>query len=230
MKSGTAYAARLKKAYSKQKQAGGSVEVADADDPLRRLAIGILGIVNGDDFAERLVNKLLANVVGWNEVRVSSAVELQRAAGDSVDSHIPYYERLIRALQSVFDHENVVSLERLKSIGRRDAKAFLEQLEGVEEYAVASVLLWSLGGHAIPVCDRLLDTLRVADLVHPDASRAEVQAFLERHVPATEAKTFCVLMRSFSAPKRAATKSAKKVTGAKKKPTAGKTRAKKAAS
>jgi len=163
-------------------------------------------VLNGDEFAERLVSKLTANVVSWNEVRVSNATELQRAAGDSVESHAPYYRCLIRALQSVFDHENVMSLDRLKSMGRRDAKACLEKLDAVDEYVVASILLWSLGGHAIPVCDRLLDSLRAAGLVHPDATRAEVQAFLERHVPATEAKLFCVAMRSFSPPQKATTK------------------------
>lgn len=212
MKNGTAYAARLKKTFAKQKQLVGAVELPESDDPLFRMAVGVLGVVNGDEFAERLVNKLAANVVSWNEVRVSNASELQRAAGDSVDSHAPYYESLIRTLQAVFDHENVMSLDRLKSMGRREAKAILEKLNGVDEYVVASILLWSLGGHAIPVCDRLLDSLRAADLVHPDATRAEVQAFLERHVPATEAKTFCLVMRSFSPPKKAAAEKGTKTT------------------
>lgn len=210
MKNGTAYAARFKKAFAKQKQLVDTVELPELDDPIRRLAIAVLGVVNGDEFAERLVTRLTANVVSWNEVRVSNAPELQRAAGDSVDSHVTYYERLIRALQSVFDHENAMSLDRLKSMGRRDAKGSLEKLDAVDEYVVASILLWSLGGHAIPVCDRLLDSLRAADLVHPDATRAEVQAFLERHVPATEAKAFCVSMRSFSPPKRATAKKSAK--------------------
>ena len=113
MKNGTAYAARLKKAFAKHMQVVQSVELPDPDDPIHRLAIGVLGVVNGDEFAERLVNKLIANVVSWNEVRVSNSAELQRAAGDLVDSHAPYYERLIKALQSVFDHENAMSLDRL---------------------------------------------------------------------------------------------------------------------
>ena len=87
MKNGTAYAARFKKAFAKQKQAVEMVELPDPDDPIRRLAIAVLGVVNGDEFAERLVTKLTANVVSWNEVRVSNALEVQRAAGDSVDSH-----------------------------------------------------------------------------------------------------------------------------------------------
>ena len=212
MKNGTAYAAKLKKVYAKQKQLVGPVEVPESGDAMVQLAEGILGIANGVDFAHRLVSRMLTNVVGWNEARVSNVFELQRAAGDSVESHKPYYERLLRALQSVYDHENKMSLDRLRSIGRREGRSLLESLDGVDEYAVASVILWSLGGHAIPVCDRLLETLKTADVVHPDASRAEVQAFLERHIPAAEAKTFCLTMRSFTAPKRGAKTSAKKTT------------------
>ncbi len=95
-----------------------------------------------------------------------------------------------------------MSLERLRSVGRREARQYLEQLEGVDEYAAASVLLWSLGAHAIPVGDRLLSALRAAELVHPTATRAEVQAVLERHVSAAEAQEFCLIMRSFKPPKR----------------------------
>jgi endonuclease-3 len=209
MKNGTAYAARLKKAYAKQKKAVGKIEPVDNDEPMRRLAIGILGIANGDEFAERLVNRLTSNVVSWNELRVSSPMEAQRAAGDTAVSHAPQYEALIRALQAVFDRENAMSLDRLKTMGLREARAFLESLDGVDAYAVASVVQWSLGGHAIPVCDRLLDALRQADLVHPEADRAEVQAFLERHVPAAEGRYFCAVMRNFAAPQRAGKKSAR---------------------
>lgn len=209
MKNGTAYAAKLKRAYHKQKQAVGAVDVPEGDDAMLRLAIGVLGVVNGDDFAMRLVNRMISNMVGWNEVRVSNVVELQRAAGDSVESHGPYYAKLLRVLQSVYDHENVMSLDRLRTVGRREGRSFLDSLDGVDEYAVASVILWSFGGHAIPVCDRLLDALRAADVVHPEAARADVQAFLERHVPAAEAKTFCLVMKSFAAPKRAADRASK---------------------
>jgi len=222
MKNGTAYAVRLKKAYAKQKKSAASDEPVELDDPLRRLAIGILGVVNGDEYAERLVNRMSSNIVSWNELRVSNTVEAQRAAGDSVAANVPLYEMLLRALQAVFDKENAMSLDRLKSMGRRDARTFLESLDGVDAYAVASVLLWSLGGHAIPVCDRLLESLRAAELVHPDADRAEVQAFLERHVPAAEAKTFCVAMRSFAATKRAGAKSSRGTTAKKSKKTAKK--------
>jgi hypothetical protein len=78
-------------------------------------------------------------------------------------------------------------------------------------------MLWCFGGHAIPVNDKLLSSLREAELVHPNATRAEVQAFLERNVNATQAKEFCVVMRSFTASKRGSASSSKTVKTARKK-------------
>lgn len=202
MRNGTLYGARLGKAYAIQKHAAPKPRTPEPDDPLRRLAIGVLGVVCGDDVAERAVDRALTTLVDWNDVRVSSAFELNQALGNTIPQGIRQCDRLIAALQAVFDLENKLSLERLRSVGRREARHYLEQLKGVDEYAAASVLLWSLGAHAIPVGDRLLSALRDADLVHPTATRAEVQAFLERHVSAAEAQEFCLIMRSFKPPKR----------------------------
>lgn len=210
MRNGTLYGARLGKAYATQKNAAPKPRTPEPDDPLRRLAIGVLGVACGDDVAERAVNRALTTLVDWNDVRVSSASELNLALGNTVPQGIQHCQRLIAALQAVFDRENKLSLERLRSVGRREARQYLEQLEGVDEYAAASVLLWSLGAHAIPVGDRLLSALRDADLVHPTATRAEVQAFLERHVSASEAQEFCLIMRSFKPPKRVQGKAAAK--------------------
>ncbi len=198
MKNGTLYAGRLKRAYSKLRQTETIQDTSEPDDPLRRLAIGILGEGCTDAVANRAVDRALGTMVDWNEMRVSDAVELNRATGNAIPQGTQRCRKLIAALQSIFDRENRLSLDRLKNIGRREARHFLEQLNGVDEYTVASVLLWSFGGHAIPVNDRLLGALREADLVNPTASRAEVQAFLERHIGAAEAKRFCLVMRSFT--------------------------------
>ncbi len=199
MKEGTRYAARLKKSYAKFRPTVPTPTIPEADDPLRRLGIAILGVACGDARAERAIDKLLSVMVDWNEVRISSAYEVNRAMDNAVPNGLKYAQRLIDALRCVFRHENRLSLDRLNAVGRREAREYLERLEGVHEYDVASVVLWSLGGHAIPVDDRLLQALRDADLVHPLASRSEVQAFLERHVSAVDAKEFCVVMRSFTA-------------------------------
>lgn len=197
MKNGTLYGGRLRKGYAQLRAAVGKVEVPEPDDPLRRLAIGILGVGWNEADTERALDRAITSMVDWNELRVSNAIELNQATGNVIPQGIKRCQELIQALKAVYDRENRMSLERLHGLGRREARQYLEKLNGVSEYAVASVLLWSLGGHAIPVNDRLLANLREAELIHPNATRAEVQAFLERHISGNDAKEFCIVMRSF---------------------------------
>jgi len=199
MKQGTLYAKRLKQVFTKLKRSASPPPSAEPEDPLRRLAIGVLGVRDGDAAAIKAVNRLLGAFVDWNDIRVSTALEAQTAIGNTLTDGMASCTRLRTALQSVFNKVNLLSLDHLKIIGRREARQYLESLEGVDEYAAASVLLWSLGGHAIPVDDKLLAALRDAELVHPDATRAEVQAFLERNISAADGQIFCHAVSDFKA-------------------------------
>jgi endonuclease III len=205
MKDGTRYADRLKKAYSKGKQGVSDADIPGLVDPIRSLAAGILGTDNGPERAERQLNKAMGSVVDWNEIRVSNAQEVSELIGDSSADSLRRCQNLIDALQAIYDRENKVSLDRVKSLGRREARQFLESLKGVDEYAVACVVLWSFGGHAIPVWNNILGSLRDAELVHPEATRSEIQAFLERHVSAADAKVFALKIGSLASGKRAGT-------------------------
>ncbi len=198
MKDGTLYAERLKKAYAKLRKGSTAAEYPDLSDPIRCLAVGVLGTDFGEERAERQLNHAMAIMVDWNEIRVSIPLELAAAIGDLSEEGQRRCRNLIAALHAIYERENRVSLDRLQSIGRREARHFLESLKGVDEYAAAMVVLWSLGGHAVPVSNRLLDALRAAELVNPIATRAEVQAFLERNIAASQAKEFCMVMRSLA--------------------------------
>ncbi|MFQ5413568.1 MAG: hypothetical protein ACE5E6_03820 [Phycisphaerae bacterium] len=202
MKHGTRYAAKLKQAYARIRRTAGKPKIGEPDGPLHRLAIGILAVHSTDDAAARALDNLLSSMTGWNEVRVSTPGEIALAMGDVIPDGAARAVELARALHAVFANENRLSLDRLGSLPRRDARHYLESLDGVGPFAVASVMLWSLGAHAIPVSDHLLAALRAADLVHEEADRAEVQAFLERHVPASGAREFCAIMNSKAACKR----------------------------
>ena len=94
----------------------------------------------------------------------------------------------------------------------------METLKGVDEYAVAYVVLWSFGGHAIPVWNNVLGALREANLVHPTATRAEVQAFLERNVPAADAQAFSMAVGSLGSGKAAGGKRSGSAKGRKREP------------
>jgi endonuclease III len=197
MKDGTRYASQVKSVFSKLRQKAGKADTPEPEEPLHRLAVAILAADTTDEQARRAVSRLLGAMESWNELRVSTPVELQRVLGNMVPNSLARCEQLVNALQSVFDRENRMSLDRLRSLGRREARQFLENLDGVDEYVAASVMLWSLGGHAIPVNNKLFDSLRAADLIHPAADRSEVQAFLERNISASQAREFCIVMSGF---------------------------------
>jgi endonuclease III len=190
MKDGTRYADRLKKAYAKVKGSVSASEIPEQRDPVLCLALGVLGSDHGPDRAERQLNRAMSSVVDWNEIRVSNANEVADLVGDHSADSLRRCQHLIDALQAIYDRENKVSLDRLRSLGRREARHYLEGLKGVDEYAVAYVVLWGFGGHAIPVSNVAVGGLREAELVHPNATRSEIQAFLERNVSAAQAKAF----------------------------------------
>ncbi len=220
MKDGTRYAGRFKRAYTKLKQGAAIPELPEWPDPIERLATAILGVESGDGPASRAIKKLNEVMVDWNEVRASYPSEIHRVIGNQVAQAELRSGELIRALNAIYNQEHVVSLDRLKTVGKREARHYFEQLDGIDAYASASVILWSLGGHAIPVGDRVLAVLRESDLVHPSANRADVQAFLERHVAADKAKETCLVLETLKAtPKSVKTlrKKVRKKTAPKKK-------------
>jgi endonuclease III len=194
MKDGTLYAGKLKRAFSRLRQSMAAPVVPEPSDPVRQLALSIVGEECGEEEAGRALDKLLMTMVDLNEVRVSTPDQVHRGLGNRIPDGLERSRRLIRALQRVYEHEHCLSLERLRNMGRREAREFLESLEGVNDYSAAAVMVWSFGGHAIPVNDAVHRSLREAGLVHPAASRVEVQAFLERNVAAAQVKEFCLMM------------------------------------
>ena len=100
MKNGTMYAARLKKAFAKIRQSAVKPEIPDVDEPLRRLAIAILGVETSDEEADSALDRAFDHVVDWNELRVSSAKELNKATGNVIPHGVERCQRLIGALQA----------------------------------------------------------------------------------------------------------------------------------
>ncbi len=201
MKHGTAYAKRVKRVYAQVKRQTTAPKIGEPADPLEQLILAVLSEETSPNNARKALNHLLEMMVDVNEVRVSAPREIANAIDFCIPNSHTCAARLAKVLNAVFDSENAVKLDSLPSMGKRDAKRWLEELQGIEPYHVASVMLWSLGGHAIPVNAKLFAALRKEKLVDPDASVAEVQSFLERHIPPAEAKAFCLTMADFSSRK-----------------------------
>lgn len=199
MKKGTIYGKKIKDAYRRFRGAAGQVPDEEPVSPIEQLILAALGQEASIANARKALNALNHDMVDYNELRVSTPAEVSNSIGRIIPRSVQRARTLLRLLNAVYQAEYEVSLENLKGRGVRDIKAYLDALEGMTPYVSASLLLWSLGGHAIPVNEPTLAFLREQDLVHPEAEAAEVQAFLERHISAADAKAFTMDLEAHAA-------------------------------
>ncbi len=228
MKSGKAYAPKVKRLCARLKRTYGMPRMAEPTDPIDQLLLGILHRGTTVAKAEQALARIRSAMVDLNEVRVSTPSELVELLGTGFPYATEKAKAIVKALSRVFDHYHALNLDALKTKAKREARRFLEELDGVDSATAAEVVLFALEGHAFPIDEITLTVLREEGLVHPEATVEEVQAFFERNVSASNAHGYAVLLRrhgeerikrmgTSAASRRGASSSAKKRAVTKKK-------------
>ncbi len=194
MKRGSEYAKRVKQLFQQMVRKLGKPELPEPTDPIHQLIIAILAENTSDAKAIALFGKICEQMVDLNELRVTPPLELADMIGNAVPQAREKAECIVRVLNEIRARQDTLDLSFLKQRGRREAREYLESLEGAGSAAAASVVVHSLGGHAIPVDYLTVYVLRKEDVVEGSATAAEVQSFLERHVPAADGRMFVTLL------------------------------------
>ena len=132
------------------------------------------------------LKRLFDGVVDYNELRICMADEIAALLGPRYPMVEERAERLKAALHHIYNLEHEVTLARLTALSKRDARAYLEGLEGVPAFVVSRVLLVALGGHAAPVDQRLRDQLVAAKAADDSLDASTIASQLERNVRASE--------------------------------------------
>lgn len=146
--------------------------------------------------ADRAFANLRSAFFDWNEVRVSSAREIEEALEDLPDAE-GRAQRLLSFLQEVFETTFGYDLESLhkKKGGLKEAARFLSKYEAANEYVNAWVVQQSLGGHAIPLDEPTLRVVRRLGLVDPDEDDLDaIRSSLEHLVPKAKGALFVDLV------------------------------------
>jgi endonuclease III len=134
------------------------------------------------DAAEKVFQSLSTDYFDWNEVRVSTVRELGEAMKPLNDPN-EAATRLKRVLQSVFETHYTFDLEPMKKQNIGQAVKTLEKYNGSTPFIVAYVTQNALGGHAIPINQGLLESMRIVGVVSDaEAAKGSVPG-LERVVP-----------------------------------------------
>lgn len=178
--------------------------------------------------AEAAYTRLMAEMVDYNDVRVTHAHDLVRILGPDYPLVHERIERLNDVLQEIFRREHATSLDNLENLNKKQARTYLDTLPGMTPYVAAQVMLVCLGAHAVPVDQTLTDLLKAEDAVDEDASLPDAVSFVERQFKAGQGLEAHLLLRAWvdagpkrvstapktrkraAAPKKAAKKAAKK--------------------
>lgn len=196
MKNATAYAKKLRGLLRRCK--AGDLAPTPHADPLDQLIYAFLLWETTQRQADLAYGRLMKQVVDHNDLRVSDPADIVKAIGDRYSRADERAVRLRSVLHAIYLGQHVMSLEAVKAMSKRDARSYLEGLEGMVPFVAASVVVHALGGHAIPVDEQLLSKLRRDGIVDEEASIVDVQAFLEHQIKAAEAQKAIAQLRSYA--------------------------------
>lgn len=167
----------------------------------------------GEKRAAALASKLCETFVDLNEFRVCLTGELASFFGPTYPKAAERADRMRSSLNDIFQREHEVSLKSLSSMNKRDAKAYLESLEGIPSYVVSRTLLLGLGGHAFPLDNRLLKLLASEQAIADSETVESGSSWLERQIRSGDAAPAFVAIEAWAASQTGArSKSTKKAS------------------
>jgi endonuclease III len=155
-------------------------------DPLARLVRAFLEYDCDDARAETAEKKLQAAMVDMNELRVTPAIELAALLGVRYPFAESRCSGLHRTLQSIFDREHQMKLDRMKEMKKAEVRAYLQSLGGITPYAEAVVALECFDVPAVPVDTKFLLWLISKDALPEGIDIRMAQQILEKHTKASE--------------------------------------------
>ncbi|HVX60025.1 MAG TPA: hypothetical protein VHC19_05485 [Pirellulales bacterium] len=148
--------------------------------------------------ADKAFEAVSTGFFDWNEVRVSTVKELAEVMNMLPDAQ-QAAARLKKSLQAVFESTYSFDLEGLKKQNLGQSQQRLKKFEGVTHFAVAYVTQATLGGHAIPIGQGLMEAFKIFELATPADAAAGAVPGLERAIPKTKGIEFASLAHQLGA-------------------------------
>src|SRR6185437_6007010 len=194
MKNATKYADELK-SLCKRLIKQYAPEPAEPMDPLKALVRGAMLFDVSDSRADEAMKLIDREFVDLNELRVATDLEIQELLG----ARYPVIEKRVsmitQSLNNIFEREHTLSLDRLKTISRREARQFLRELPEIHPFVEAYVMLFAFDGHAFPMDEESLAYLKSHEAVEPSSSLEDAQKFVEHHLKAEECRDLYLALR-----------------------------------
>lgn len=164
-------------------------------DPLKALVRGAMSFDVSDAKAEEAMRHIDKEFVDLNELRVATDLEIQELLGTRYPAIEKRVAMITQSLNNIFEREHTLSLDRLKTISRRDARQFLRELPEIHPFVEAYVMLFAFDGHAVPIDEMMAAYLRDLKILEEGATIDDAQRFIEHQLKAEECYEFYSLLR-----------------------------------
>lgn len=149
------------------------------------------------DQADEAFAKLQQAYFDWNEVRVTTVIELGEALS-SLPNAAQAGHRIKRCLQSLFEARYQYDIEDLKKANLGKATDELTAWKGVTPFVLNYVSQNALGGHAIPADTNTLEVLVQADVITDAEADKKSLPGIERAIAKTKGFEFAPLLHQFA--------------------------------
>lgn len=147
--------------------------------------------------ADEAFHRLQGSYFDWNEVRVTTVTELSEVL-HNLPEPAAAAMRVKRNLQSIFETRYSFDVEDMVKMNQGKAIQELEKLGGISKFVLAYTIQNSLGGHAIPISQSIMDILIATGIVS-DAEATKGQApGLERTIAKSKGLEFFSCVHQFA--------------------------------
>ncbi|MFZ4574961.1 MAG: hypothetical protein ACOYN0_11225 [Phycisphaerales bacterium] len=169
-----------------------------ADSIVSELVFSMLLWEAATSQARAAYKRLHEAFVDYNDLRAAIDDEVAEVLGEKYPLAAERARRLRAALNDIYRRQHAVSLAHLPELAKRDAKAYIDSIEGVPLFASHRLLLCELHVHALPIDERLRDLLAAEGVLDEANDVHSATAFIERHVHADEASEVASLFQAWS--------------------------------
>jgi len=134
----------------------------DPIDPIGQLVMGLLEWESTHASAKIAHDRLMDQMVDYNDLRVSHPQEIKAIMGNRYPKADDRIDRLLRVLQEIYIRQHAVLLDGLVRKSKKEVRAYLDSMPGMPSYVAAQMTVLCFGGHAVPV-DEVLVNLKMEE-------------------------------------------------------------------
>jgi endonuclease III len=197
MKNATKHAEELKSLFRKMHKET-KIEPMQKVDPLKAIVRGAMSYDVSDTRADEAIRHIEREFVDLNELRVATDLEIAELLGVRYPDIEKRVALITRALNTIFEKEHTLSLERMHTLSKRDVRQFLRDLPEMHPFVEAYVMLFAFDGHTVPVDTEIVAYLVEEEILPESSTLADAQKFLEHHLKVEECFDFYTLVRKYA--------------------------------